>query len=48
MALDTLTPKRAAAARRDAPSSTARITRMRKSSDSETPMHAGLLLQHAS
>jgi hypothetical protein len=48
MVLETLTPKRTAARRRDAPSSTARITRMRKSSDNGTPMHAGLLLQHAS
>jgi hypothetical protein len=46
-ALDILTPKRAAAARRDSPSETAATTRSRKSTDNAFAMHAGLLRQHA-
>jgi hypothetical protein len=46
-ALDTLTAKRAAAARRDGPSETAATTRSRRSTDTAFAMHAGLLRQPA-
>jgi len=41
------TPNRSAAARRDMPPSTARITRTRRSSDMGFAIRAGLLIQHA-
>ena len=43
IALDTLTPKRAAACRREAPASTASTTRTRRSSERLFPIHTGLL-----
>jgi hypothetical protein len=45
IALETATPNRSAAARRDIPASTAMINRIRRSSDNGFAMHAGLLLQ---
>ncbi len=46
IALETLTPKPAAACRRDVPASTAATTRTRRSSERLFPMHAGLLSRH--
>jgi hypothetical protein len=43
IALEALTPNRVAACRHDAPSSIARTTRLRRSTDSALVMHAGLL-----
>ncbi len=43
IALDTLTPKRAAAARRDEPAATAATTRSRRSTDSARDMLTSLL-----
>jgi hypothetical protein len=42
MALDALTPNRAAAARHEAPAATARTTRSRRSTDSALDIPAGL------
>jgi hypothetical protein len=42
MALDALTPNRAAAARHEAPAATARTTRSRRSTDSAFDMPASL------
>src|SRR5580704_3339840 len=47
IALEALTPNRAAASRRDMPSLTAAITRSRRSIERALAMHAGLLRQHA-
>jgi hypothetical protein len=47
IALEALTPNRAAAWRHDAPPSTAAITRLRRSTDNALVMHVGLPRRHA-